>query len=204
MDADDTPPDVTKSCATPQNNGTAFEKAVGFTIDLKTGVYAYFQLAGFFIDTSWIGSKAHGDFSGLYWGIKNLVAKCLECHTDCIERARDLLNLEGTLTNETTGMEQIDGKQVAHLNNLGNSSHVKADSVNDLDMTLVGDDFPTGDISRVCRPKVDPDSTPSLLRRWLPKSNLFGRALMEDHDEYGDGHIDVDDEDLCKINPAES
>lgn len=42
---------------------------------LRTGIYAFFNLAGFYIDSIWIGDQAGGNFPGLCWGIKSLIAK---------------------------------------------------------------------------------------------------------------------------------
>ena len=114
-------------------------------MDLKTGIYAFINIAGFYIDTSWIGNKVPGsEFSGLYWGVKNLVAKCSSCGNNaCVSQSfNDLFDS----AKKALGMN---GKKF-RLHELGDSEHVSKDSISSLDRHMEGEDMPTGDIEQVC------------------------------------------------------
>lgn len=157
--------DVTSACTALQTSGqedVAFENAFGFTMDLKTGLYAYLNLLGFYIDTSWIGDKVGSGFSGLYWGIKNLVAKCGDCGKEpCFSQA-----INKVLDVATDGVGFIDGS--ALVSALSYSAHVAKDSIYSLDNSIVGDDMPTGDPEHACYAK--------------PASGISRREIFGDED----------------------
>ena len=149
--------DVTSACTAPTTgeqkdvelveNEVAYENAFGFTVDLKTGLYAYLNLAGFYVDTSWIGNKVGSDFSGIYWGVKNLVAKCGDCGKDpCLSQAVNKL-----LDVAVDGIGFL-GMNTS-LNRLSDSEHVSKDSIFSLDNSVLGDDMPTGDPEKACYAK---------------------------------------------------
>lgn len=111
---------------------------------MKTGIYAYINLAGFYVDTSWIGNKASKDFGGLYWGIKNLVAICTDCGNascvsshlnDLFDTAKEKLGMNGTKY---------------HLHDLKDSEHVSKDGISSLDNQMPDEDFPSGDPEWAC------------------------------------------------------
>ncbi len=126
---------------------------------MKSGIYAYLNIAGFYIDTSWIGDNAGSKFSGLYWGIKNLVAKCGDCGDEpCVSQAvNKLLDLA------------LDGLNITNATSvtlLSDSDH-KNSSIQSLDNSIVGDDMPTGDIGKACFAKSPAKPAGDLLRRLL-------------------------------------
>lgn len=129
----------------PKTKKETIKNAFGYTMDLKTGVYAFMNIAGFYIDTSWIGNKMPGsEFSGLYWGVKNLVAKCSSCgNTSCVSQSfNDLFDK----AKKTLGM---DGTKF-RLHKLLDTEHVSKDSISSLDKHMNGTDMPTGNIEDVC------------------------------------------------------
>ena len=170
--------DVTSGCTTPKADEEAIKNAFGFTIDLKTGVYAFINLAGFYIDTSWIGNKMPGsDFSGLYWGIKNLVAKCTDCgNSSCVSQPfNDLFDS----AKKALGM---DGKKFRLLE-LTDSEHVsKGHDISSLDdQHIEGEEMPTGDVDNVCFLEKKEKAPPPKYRR-----SLFGRDDNDDKEKKPD------------------
>ena len=154
--------DVTSSCAAPEvDDKGAFEKAVGYTLDLKTGLDAYFNFGGFYIGTAWIGKKKGSPFTGLYWGVKNVIAKCVDCGSKCfsgylhdaLELPADgveaFLDWEGSWSNLTES-KHSDGKE-------------SSKSIHSLDDQFTGDDMPTGDLKKACYAQLSEDQ--SLRRR---------------------------------------
>ena len=124
---------------------------------MKSGLYAYLNFAGFYIDTSWIGDNAGSKFPGLYWGIKNLVAKCSDCgETPCVSQLiNELLDL---------GLDKLGITNATSVSLLPDSEHVNKDGIKSLDNSIVGDDMPTGNPERACWAKSAGDG--SLRRRW--------------------------------------
>ena len=169
--------DVTSACTTPKEEAEEkFDNAFGFTIDLKTGIYAYINMAGFYIDTSWIGNKVGSDFNGLYWGIKNLVARCTDCgNNSCVsEPLNDLFD-------SAKAKLHMNGTKY-HLHELGNSEHVSKDSISSLDDNLLDEDFPTGDPETACYLRMRPAPPPPKDRRGIfaHEDVVFRRAVLED------------------------
>ena len=119
-------------------------------MDLKTGIYAFLNVAGFYVDSNWIGNKVGSEFSGLYWGIKNMVAKCGDCGKEpCVSQAVNKL-----LDVAVDGVGFLDKK--FHGSELTNSEHVSKDSIFSLDNQMVGEDMPTGDPDKSCYAKAAP------------------------------------------------
>lgn len=148
--ADLYPLDVTSACTDPKEGEEALENAFGFTMDLKTGLYAFLNIAGFYVDSNWIGDKVGSDFPGLYWGIKNLVAKCGDCGKEsCVSQA-----VNEVLDVAVDGLGFIDGK--SRVGELTDSAHVSKDSIFSLDNQMVGEDMPTGDPDTSCYAKPAP------------------------------------------------
>lgn len=164
--------DVTSACTEPkggeQKDGEpkereeAFENAFGFTMDLKTGIYAFLNLAGFYVDTNWIGDKVGSDFSGLYWGIKSLVAKCGDCGEEqCLsQKINDVLDVA------IDGLGFIDS--TFRVSELTDSDHVSKDSILSLNDQMVGEDMPTGNPDVACYAK--------------PASGISRRTVFGDED----------------------
>ena len=130
------------------NKNTIFKKAFGFTVDLKTGVFAFVRIAGFYIDSGWIGTKAPGtDMSGLYWGTKNLIAVCKPCDTagslPCL--ATPINELLGVAA---TGFNWLAGKVLTKALNESVTAH--KDRIDTLDQPTPGEEMPTGDTEKVC------------------------------------------------------
>lgn len=158
--------DVTIACTEPKEDDEAFENAFGFTMDLKTGIYAYLNLLGFYIDTSWISNKVGSDFSGLYWGIKNLIANCGDCGEEpCVSQAVNKL-----LGVASDGHDFVDGNY--SVSNLTDSEHAGKDSILSLDNEMVGEDMPTGNPDVSCYAR----AAPKLSRRKVSEDD-------EDEDE---------------------
>ena len=111
-------------------------------MDLKSGLYAFLDIAGFYIDTNWIGNKIPGiPGPGLYWLVKNLVAKCGDCGEEsCKSQAADkILDL----------IDHSDDKTYLQ-NDLKESTHVSKDSIYSLDHQMEGEEMPTGDPENIC------------------------------------------------------
>ena len=159
--------DVTENCTAPNDSRDALEKAIGYTLDAKFGVYAFLQIAGFYIDTGWIGDKAHATFGGLYWGIKNVIASCVEYS--------DYQN--GFLLDASQSPESPKG---VHFSSLPNSSHAGSMINNRMDDTIVSDTYPSGNISTICQPKFVEKKPGSMARRWWSGSELFRRGPQWD------------------------
>lgn len=124
---------------------------------MKSGLYAYLNLAGFYIDTNWIGDNAGSKYPGLYWGIKNLVATCSDCGEEpCVSQAiNKLLDL---------ALDELGITNATSVSSLPDSDHKNKDSIKSLDNSIVGDDMPTGDPEQACWMK--PAGDGSLRRRW--------------------------------------
>ena len=143
-------------------------------MDLKTGIYAFINIAGFYIDTSWIGDKVGSGFSGLYWGIKNLRAKCSDCgnklcvsqpFNDLFDSARDALGMNGTKF---------------RLHELGDTEHVSKDGIYSLDNQMVGEDMPTGNPNISCVAKPAP---PKYRRDFFGDEDIiYQRDVFADED----------------------
>ena len=147
-------------------------------MDLKTGVNAYLNLGGFYVDTSWIGTgKVGNDFPGLYWGIKNLVAQCGDCGKEPC--ASKFINkaLKAFAWNDYGKFK---------MSELDDTKHVSKDGINSLDKEVEGDDMPTGDPETACYAKAAPAK---------PRRDIFG-----DDDDDNDDDDDDDDDDEKKIN----
>ena len=112
-------------------------------MDVKTGVYAFVRIAGFYIDTNWIGKAAPGtDMTGLYWGLKNLVAMCRPCDPCLGTWVNDLLDVAASGFN--WGVEKV----LAH--ELKESNTVGKEKIDTLDLPMPGEDMPTGHLDTAC------------------------------------------------------
>jgi len=178
--------DVTSACAAPKEKEEVFEHALGYTMDVKTGFYAFFNLAGFYIDTSWLGDKTGDGFSGLYWGVKNLIAKCGDCgDKPCLRQAADeVLGIakDGFESLLPIGFEDMDGSKKAAVTNLMDSEHKGKESIDSLDNSIMGMDMPTGNPNTSCYAKAA--VSPQLFARRLrsPMSRISQRDSMN-HDK---------------------
>lgn len=150
-------------------------------MDLKTGIYAFLNIAGFYVDSNWIGDKVGSDFSGLYWGIKNLVAKCGDCGEEpCLSKV-----INKALDSVTDKFDWIDQK--FKVSELEETVHVAKDSILSLDLQMAGEDMPTGDPETACYAK----PVPAVSRR-----SIFGGDDDEDDDDNKDE--DEDDRNICQ------
>lgn len=142
--------DVTSACVAPkaialrddkpkEKKDEVFENVYGFTMDLKTEIYAWFNIGGFYVDTSWIGNKIPtSDFGGLYYGIKNLIAACANCDVaEC-----GVTSVGNIITDAIESVQDPFTKKVK-VSELTESEHVSKDSINSLDDSIDDDDMPT-------------------------------------------------------------
>ena len=146
--ADLYPIDVTRSCTRakgdePEGHGP-FDYAIGYTMDLKQGLYASLNIAGFDFNSGWIGDRMGTGYNGFYWGKKNLVARCWDCGKQgCVTGIiNDLLS--------DIAVELTKSAQKHFFSQLKESEHVSKNRINSLDKPMKGEEVPTSDADVVC------------------------------------------------------
>ena len=181
---------------TSSDNNTVLERALGFTVDLKTGLYAYVNFAGFYVDTQWLGTKPKGSVGGLYWPIKSLVAKCVPC-VPLQPPLGDGVNCMGDLAGIVDRLFYLDvifngmitaGAMV--LDKLMETNHDGDTSIDSLDNQIIGDDMPSGHADKACyaRPIEEGKKGMALVDR-------EGDGWIDDHIRH---HKHDEDDDMCQ------
>ncbi len=178
--------DVTSACTAPKEKEEVFENALGYTMDVKTGFYAFFNLAGIYIDTSWLGDITGDGFSGLYWGVKSLIAKCGDCgNRSCLSQAADeVLGVakDGFESLLAPGFKDMGGSKKAAVTDLTDSEHEDKGSIDSLDKSILGMDMPTGNPNASCYAKSADSRQRFARRQWESMSRISRRNFMH-HDK---------------------
>ena len=174
-------------------------------MDIRTGIYAYLNIAGMYIDTGWLNfKKLPGGFSGLYVGVRNILGHCADCKHDGLcasEPVNDVINSlsEGffDLVDDAFGGKDIHVKQ---------SELDDRPSVADADVLAVQPGMlPSGQEGIVCVSKeqieMEKQMNKEARKKKKNKRGLWGRIRRrwdwpwEDDEDDEDENEDEDEED---------